>query len=73
MNQGTTKRAIAITRNSWKTRESRIRSQLNSELSFSALYIKTMTRNFFMTRGIMLGSENSEFQVIVFCPIPKND
>ena len=26
-----------------------------------------------MTRGIMLESENSEFQVISFCPIPKND
>ena len=27
-----------------------------------------------MTRGLMLGSENSEFQVIVLilCPIPKN-
>ena len=27
-----------------------------------------------MTRGLMLGSENSEFQVVVLilCPIPKN-
>ena len=24
-----------------------------------------------MTRGIMLGSENSEFQVIVFCPVSR--
>ena len=60
----------AITRNS---RKSRIRPQVNSELSFLALCTKNDNSEFFMTRGIMLGSENSEFRVIVFCPILKND
>ena len=46
---------------------------MNSELSFLALDIKKDNSEFFMTRGIMLGSENSEFQVIVFCPVSKND
>ena len=44
-----------------------------SELLFFALYIKTTTRNFTFAYGFMLGSENSEFKVIVFCPILKND
>ena len=48
--------------------------QVSSELSFLALYIKTITWNFSMTCGVMLGSENSKFRFIIFCPIwPKSD
>ena len=65
--------AIAITENSQKTVGNlRIPCEVNSEFSFVALYIKSITQNFSVTRGIMLGSENSELRVIVFCPLPKN-
>ena len=33
--------------------------------------LKTITRNYIMTRGLMLVSENSEFQVIVFLSLPR--
>ena len=49
-----------------------LRRILSSELSFLALNTKRTTRNFSMIRGIMLGSENSKFRVIVFCTILKN-
>ena len=45
----------------------------SSELSFLPLCINTITQNFLKTRGIMLRSENSEFRIVVFCPILKND
>ena len=43
------------------------------DLSFFTQYVKMVTRNFIMTRGRMLEGENSEFQVMVFCPLPKTD
>ena len=46
----------------------------NSEfpVSFCPVH-KTITVNMSMTSGIMLGSENSELQVIGFCSISSND
>ena len=44
----------------------------SSELPFIALCI-IRTRKSFCDIGIMLGSENSDFQVVVFCTILKTD
>ena len=65
--------AIAITRNSRKTRKSR--NSFSGEfrvIGFGPMH-KNDNSEFFVTCGIMLGNENSEFRVIVFCPILKSD
>ena len=52
---------IAITRNSRKSQNSFSGEIPSFELSFFAQYVKTITQNFIMTHGRMLGGENSEF------------
>ena len=49
-----------------ETSEFVLRGIPSSELTFFTQYVKTITLDFIMTRGLMLGGENSEFQVIVF-------
>ena len=34
---------------------------------------ETISWNFSMTHGILLGRDNSEFRVVNFCPIPENN
>ena len=63
------KSAIAAYRNSRKTRKfqnSLWRESGIRVISFGPIH-KTITRNFSVTRGIMLGSENSESRVIYIC------
>ena len=68
----TFKAAIAITRNSRKTRKSSNSLRGEFRVIVLALYIKKIIKNFSMTRGNMLGSENSEFRVIVSYSVLKN-
>ena len=61
--------AIAITRNSQKSRNS---FSGEFRVIVSGPIHKNDSSEFFVTHGIMLGSENSEFRVIVFLPYTEN-
>ena len=61
-----------ITRNSQKSQNS-FSGEFRVITFHLHVYVKMITWNFIMTHGLVLGSENSKFQVIVLFLIPKND